>query len=367
VRQKIFFLKLLFGLMLFLPSLCFAANMTVNGFGSFFARQSLTDDVHDNSLEATKIDYSNSTRVGINVRSDLNSEWSAIGQLVASQKSLFSSTAPPNWTPAWDWIYLNYVPSNNMTFKFGRQLFPTSMTSEYIDVGLVYPWRKLPVQFILAATPFKWFEGASGAYQFHWDNQTIEFKLFTGGSRPQPDPGSTQVIQIDNLTGGVLSIEKEGLRFQVTLSKYQLGINTPSDPPVRILNLPKDNHISGVGGYYDRNNIVAYAEYAYANCGTACGARAYYGTLGYHIESFLPYVMYSDGAVEAINTYNANIRSTTIGLNYQVDSGIVLKTEYLTQNGDDIGPARAFLGSKSGAAIEDGRADSYSIGLDVVF
>jgi len=342
-------------------SLAEAAQLTWNGFASFYGQKSFTSDVYDLGLPQDKTDFSNGTKVGLNLRADFADNWSLIGQLLAAQRTLgFNNNSPPIWGPEYDWVYLNYDPTNEINVRVGRQIFPGSLTAEYTDVGLALPWRRLPIQFY-TLVQFKSFEGISGAYQLKLGADTLSIRLFGGDSRPDQEDGLNFVYQINDLSGFTLSFEGNGWRVQATAAQFYYVPIIPSPGITLQTNLGK--YIEA-GGKYDKNNIVAYLEYIDSECGTGstvCYGRGYYGTLGYRLGNFMPNFTYAY-AENNFNTGFVELTSNIAGVNFQLNPSMVLKAEYLMEQGlNNATPGGINYISASGVAR------SVSVGLDLVF
>jgi hypothetical protein len=357
---------LIFFLLSFLAAqLADAAQLTWNGFASFYGRKSLTVDTYDLSLNQDQLDLSNGTRVGLNLRDDFEDGWAFVGQLLAAQRGLGNVVNnPPNWSPQFDWAFLSYDPTNEINVRVGRQIFPASLTSEYQDVGLAYPWRKLPAQFF-AIAPFKSFEGISFAYQLTLGRQNLNLRLFGGNSEPDLEPGISQSYQVNNLSGVALTYEGNNWRIRATAAQFVYVANflATQTTPAFSFAAPQNKYFE-IGGTYDQHNIMAYAEYVDVECpgsGIICYGRSYFGTLGYHLGNFLPHVTYSYGEAN-FETGFIELTSNAIGLNYQINPSIVLKAEYLIEQG--LGPVAGGGPAYISAA---GVARSTSLGFDVVF
>ncbi len=63
------------------------------------------------------------------------------------------------------WLYLDYRPTNGLSFKLGRQRIPLFQFSEAIDVGFAYPWISLPL-VVYDSFLFTDYDGLLGTYEF---------------------------------------------------------------------------------------------------------------------------------------------------------------------------------------------------------
>ena len=345
-----------------------ASEIILNGFASVYGRQSLTKNPMDQSTDDKGINFDNDSIIGLNISSHFAKDWTAVGQLVAGQRALSPSNVAPDWSPEFDWFFLTYEePTTGLSVRVGRQLYPFSLTAEYVDVGLTLPWRTLPIQFRTAVF-FKSFEGISVAYQKPIGDIQFNARIFGGDARSgQPVLGNNgyEGYEINNLIGVVSAFEGDGWKVQATYSQFRLILTMPN---YQTLPLPSTlakiefggmNHDFTIGGSYNKNHILGYLEYARAcNSGfESCIADTYYGTLGYHLGSFLPHYTFSYGDWKIPGFFTGRETSHGFGINYQLDPSAVLKLEYLRQQ--DVGGA-VFLTSV-------GTAESVAMGVDIVF
>jgi predicted porin len=340
-----------------------ATELKWNGFASMYARDALDKDTRDVSTQSKGIGTTNDSKFGLNLRADIDEEWSAVGQLVVSQKAYGPSGETPNWGGEFDWFFLSY---RNLDYGFeikaGRQLFPSTLTAEYVDVGITYPWRRLPQQFS-AISQFKSFEGVSVSKKYQIADVNIDGRVFGGNGKSNLQPTGIATVDITNMTGALLSAEGDGWKIQSTYTHltvvYQTSPFTPVSPGLPTMEIPKTN-LWVLGGRYDRGGLVTYAEYGRSrNDDNTIKVSGYYGMIGYHVGRFLPHYTYAM-ADWKLNPFflDAKEISHNYGLNYQLNPSIVLKVEYLRQ----IDKRGALFLTKA-----DSWADSVAVGINAVF
>ncbi|MEK6555743.1 MAG: hypothetical protein AABZ31_10910, partial [Bdellovibrionota bacterium] len=335
-------------------------NIDLNGFASFYGRQSLTD-IYDLNSANDDLDFNSNTRVGLNLRSELSKEMAVVGQIVATRRVYYSSTT---WTSEFDWIFFDYSPFENWNFRFGRQLFPGSIVGEYVDVGLTYPWRRVPLPYHFIVD-FKSYEGLSAQYSMPIGENNLSLLLFGGNSGSNEYNSPNFFYEIKDLRGARLKLESEDWQIQVLAGSYRLISYTPGTPPTPTST--GTSTIGSVSAHYDNGKLMAYAEYISLNCGeadwAACNGWGHYETIGYHINDWLPHYTYSRGAFRFVQpgsgtSSNELMTSHTTGLNYNLSSTVVLKTEFMWEKSESVG---GFIMNGSGSAR------SYAFGLDLVF
>ena len=119
---------LVFGLLFFNFQSVIAANIEMNGFASVYGRSSTTQKVRDESTDDHGLNFSNDSKIGMNIRSNFEEGWSAVGQFLASQKHPIPNENGANWGGEFDWFFLKYEDPSGFNLKIGRQLMPGSIT-----------------------------------------------------------------------------------------------------------------------------------------------------------------------------------------------------------------------------------------------
>lgn len=354
----------------------FAADIKLNGFASAYARASLTEDPHSLWTDGKGVNYSNDTKIGLNLRSDYEENWSANAQLVAAQKSILATNSSPTWAPGFDWFFVTYDdPATDLSINVGRQLFPGTLTAEYVDVGLTYPWRRLPEQFA-SIQPFKAFEGVSVQRQMNLFGQALSIRVFGGGGRPNGfDTVPPTTAEIDDLIGTRLNLEGDGWKLHSTYSQFHVVqlipsyTATPTPPSNSTLNIiriaiPGTIRVFTLGAHYEKESLMIYSEYSQSHLSETDAiftsrelAKGYYSTLGYHFGKFLPHYTYSYAKFDAGHLIAGHEKSHALGLNYQMNPSTVVKGEYLIQE------------DTHGALVlsSEGTARSVALGINLVF
>ncbi len=354
--------------MLFATASQAAEGIVLNGFASFYGRQSLTD-IYDTGNNGYDLDFSNNTRVGLNMRSELSNDFAFVGQIVAAQRLTYES---PKWATEFDWMFLNYSLRDDVTIRFGRQLNPGSIIGEYIDIGLTYPWRRLPLPFQFMVQ-FKSFEGLSANYSKEIGRYALDILGYGGNSRPFESNVPHYSYEIKDLQGIRIKLEGENWQIFTVGADFKYFGYQPSFtfgvPPSKV-DSGASSRLTNLGGHFDNGKILVYTEYSNLECaGTGdpvCSGWAHYETIGYHFSNWLPHYTYSKGFFQEVVPFAPasvsgpnNMVSHTAGLNYQVNPSLVAKTEFIWQENDG-GTGTLFM---NGAGI----ARSYSFGVDLVF
>lgn len=341
-------------LSLLVASPAMAGSIEWNGFGSGYFAQSFKDDLHPAGFDNKYADYTSFSRFGLNLSSEINSQLSAAAQFVAQ-----SGGPSEAWTMVAKWGYLTYRPSDNVSLKVGRQLYPAFIASEFASVGYLLPYVKIPSSMEMAA-PLSGFDGVSASYSAPVGDNTVKVTLFTGSGNPSIDiPGMQMTGGVYNLVGlaGDLNGDGYSVHFSASHSESDMTVALPAMG----VNLPLQLNLTNLtaGLRYDKNNIVTWAETFYGFNNDKDDAkmktvRANYALVGYRIGDFMPRYMFSNMFSTGVGTDPMGREGSqinhTIGLNYQVSSQAVVKVEYETNKIEDGYTATTALGTGQNAS-----------------
>ncbi|MGJ8679319.1 porin [Paraglaciecola sp.] len=117
-------------------STCFAAQaeVRINGFANFIGGMAESDK----SLYGydDRVSFSPESLFAIQVSGDINDKMTATGQLVARGDN--------NYDPEFEWAYLTYEATDNLSISAGRLRLPLFNYSASTDVGYSYHWITTP-------------------------------------------------------------------------------------------------------------------------------------------------------------------------------------------------------------------------------
>ncbi len=230
-----------------------------NGFGSGYLQQNTSGNLVEPQTRAG-LSGRQYGLIGLNLRSQIDDEYSFAGQFVATGFGL--SGLDPFVITA-DWGFLSYKPNPDFEVRAGRQLFPVSVIAEYQDVGALLPFVRTPMSYFRTA-PFKSFDGLSADYKIPLFNGKIGVKTMLG-SATTPLNGDT--LTFTDVINGTLYYEESGLLIRGSVSHFQVhrtsrvatALNTALSEVLQQHN--DDVSLYTIGAKYDRNNIIAIVEY----------------------------------------------------------------------------------------------------------
>lgn len=195
-------------LLLFLPLPSFAAtfgmDLLVNGFGTVCANKSDLPKYNYTSIPfypfATQLGTVNpyvaavqyspayvgagrrwsflpNSKFGLQFTAIFNDKFKAVTQLLGRYE-IFNDE---HFYVQMDWAYLQYNPTNELDFQFGRFRLPSFYYSDYLDVNHAQPWVTPPEEvYFIVGDAFSNMDGIKGSYSYYWNDWTFTGKLWYG-------------------------------------------------------------------------------------------------------------------------------------------------------------------------------------------
>ena len=336
-----------------------ADRTTISGFSSAIFQVS-NDAVSYNGIHDSGISHNGSfasTRFGININSKVNDKISLASQLISSEDN-------DSYNTKIDWAFISYQLSENMSLRTGKVKYPVGIANEYVSVGYAYPWIAPPQVFYTLSSqgPQVTREAYTGA-SFLWQKSVgdISYSIDLFGGEVE-----LENMKVHDMKGLTASADwNDEITFQVSSFAGKMENENMAIMDGEI-------HSSNVMGIkIDMSDIVAYAEYAKVNMGAfeAGHSTAWYGSLGYRLDSLLPYVnfgMYEKGkgamVMENSTMVSAHSKQyvATAGIKYDILPQTDVKLE-ISRIHTSVGKG---LYESSGFEPD---VNIYGVAIDVVF
>jgi len=133
-----------------------AQSVQITGFGQMVAGTVSDGTTFPGTGYDSDWDFKDESLFALQVRGDLNEQWSATAQIVARGRDDFD--------PEFAWAYVGWNGGNGLSAKLGRQRIPLFRYSDFLEVGYAYPWLRPP--HAVYNFQFSNFDGGSLAYTF---------------------------------------------------------------------------------------------------------------------------------------------------------------------------------------------------------
>lgn len=186
-----------------------AGKLSINGFisagvaGSDVPQSTRTTNINED------ISFVSDSVVGVQLDFNMAEDTKATLQLVGRGLENFNTSV--------EWAYLSHSFSDNFSMKAGRLRIPTYTTSEYIEVGMAYPWVR-PAPEVYDLVFFTYYDGAAFTYDFSMGSVDSSFQLLTGNASGL-DSNNSAIGDID------FEIDaKLGLTYVASMGDWRLNL-----------------------------------------------------------------------------------------------------------------------------------------------
>lgn len=297
-------------------------NLEFSGFARAVVGYINDDEVDFNGYDDS-FNFDSETLLGLRADYQINQKLNIVTQGVAY--------ANPDRKSKIQWLYLDYRPSNNLSFKIGRQRAPLFDFSEVIDVGFAYPWISLP-QSVYIPFLFTEFDGILGTYEFSKKHFSGSFDAYYGAFNSDIDlTGNDVNADVKDFFGiiGTVDISQFSFRASVHHAKAQVMIDEL---------IPFQNTLNQLGFVESANsleindsaeyqqfsikweNIDYFARAEYSSFDSDAflipNTEGYYVSVGYNFYPFTVHTTFSSSSVKTSSNFPNEI---PIGVNQQLD------------------------------------------------
>lgn len=375
-----------------------ASDVKISGFASLVGGTVLDGDGYWARLPDAAGQYDGGwvfdteSRVGVQARYQAADSLAVTGQVMMRGVNDFE--------PKLEWLYATYYATPDLSLNLGKMRLPVYHYSDYMDVGIAYPWLRVPSDaYSLAVTNY---QGVSLNYNWDWDVGTTSFKVYAGQQDTDPNELITTIEQYKteqlydaqgNFTGvrGVRTTkdyeDMKGLVIDTQIDWFNLRLSMlegsenftfyaeggyPSTPLFG--GQWVDTSFVDVSASIDYENVFAIVEWnEYDNIYTS-----WFASFAYRLDKWTPYIFYSNfegefrfiapGGVTAgfedgvTGSLDDDYNTVGIGARYDLTPRTAIKFEFTDFN--DEGDAAVFIDED-----RDGKTDAtaFAISLDIAF
>lgn len=361
-----------------------ADRITVNGFIRFaMETQTNIKDASGNqlnyrgALEADSWDNKRLTRAGVQLNARISEDAEAVVQLLAKGSDDFATEA--------QWAYLAYNLRPDVTVRAGRLVLPFYLHSQYLNVGYAYPWVELPTE-IYGAIPVDTMEGVDATWSINSGNINHKLNVFWGSM--EVDVNDT-LFEIDHQHGVNLRSNWGNWTSWLSYTSSLVSLDLPA--PVSAYSLDRAYaHYTGAGLQYDNGTLVVMAEMTELKISAPANwfptQPAGYVMAGYRFGKLMPHLTWAYVNAEdstdvddptartaLYDTYADRQKSWTLGMRYELTTGIALKAEasrYYDFSNDRVSTQGVFAGPPDpvvSGAPDESDPMVFRLAVDAVF
>ncbi len=358
------------------------AELKISGYGSLIAGKTLgtvndplnpgqtrdeilTADFYDVGQYDNDITFKAESILAVQATYSFSPELSMTAQLVAKGVDDFS--------PEFDWYYVTYQATDNLSFMAGRRNIPMYYFSEYAEVGYAYPWMRPPSNL------YWWqvtqFDGAHVMYSFDIGDYSSTITAFYGNEYSNDN---VEMLYYDKLYGGSAQTVNEfwtditGFNWNVSGDWFDLRfVYFQNDRDRETIQqdgsinpyTPFSQTFIGVGGSATLSDFTLLFDMNFVEYDDAVGTEfpTYLVSLVYNWGDFQPYIAYSKADHERTKVPTEDLEEhymLSYGVRYDFLPNAALKLQY-----DDF----VDQGHEPTGWAYHGDARAISFGIDFVF
>lgn len=310
--------------------------------------------------------YKPDSTLGMQLDGSLGSQLSVSSQLVVRDQADYRKG------DAVERLFVRYQPDDRLTLRAGRLAMDTFMLSDYRRVAYAYPWVRPPQDFY-GYLSLDHFDGVDVSYRWQAAGEW-QAKLNVGPSRAVlPVATPDYRLRTSEQWGGVLQWQHDALTLRAGYTTFLLASQVDL-PPVLATGLqslapfwPEAGNVhhklqlSGkrltyktLGGAYDRGDLWVRGELATLRNQSLWfpGVDSYYLAAGWRQGDWQPYASYGQakaarppltltepawlpgasplarGVEQAVNAIAVNQRTVSLGLRWEMQTGMALKLQW---------------------------------------
>ena len=268
------------------------------------------------------------SKVGAQLDAKFNDVFSATLQVFSKQNGVSS------YAPDVEWAFGKLKLGDGFDLRLGRIGAPFFMTSDFRNVGYTNLTVRTPFD-VYGLVPVRSFDGGDILYRTDIGSTTLNGQVWLGksGVRIGQNNEGDEDIVLHNIAGINFSAENGPLTVRFGTMKTRFGVSTATSgtglagfngllgglnqlgayPGLGELTTIADElsingkfaSFTGVGAVLDTGNWVVNTEYVKRRTESTyiASANAWYATLGYRIDTFTPYVSFSNRKVTSTSSY----------------------------------------------------------------
>ena len=282
------------------------------------------------------IDFGRETMLGLQIDARLTDQIVFTTQLLADRD-------PDNYSLQADWIYAKYSFNKTTNLKVGRLRTPIFMFSDFIEVGLTYPWIRPPTE-VYGLIPLNVFNGLDFVMNIPVSDYNLHLQGVYGNTQLDTTllslSGDATISTYDS--GGVnvmLTTDNHIFRVGYVVSKLdifdngvalfqQFGVLALSPQIIE----GADLDFIAIGSDLKFGNVNIVMEHGIRKIShTAINQEqsGSYVMVQYSLDRLHPHVTYAIADSIGVSSINAEQNSVTIGAKYELSFNTVLKIDYI--------------------------------------
>lgn len=272
--------------------------------------------------------------------------------------------------------YIGYEFANGIKARGGVIRVPLFLLSEYLEVGYAQPWARSPYA-VYGLVPIHSVTGIDVQYEYELSDSYLAFQGYTG----------SQPFEHEGVEGDLSNAYGVSATWYDDELELRLGYNMATADSRGLNTFDEDASFLSAGARYDNGRWLAMLEYTQTRISNDKATALYpendagYLTLGYRVDSLVPYISFSHIETKSVNvvynqdgseygnplvsqnnakeTLNYDVNTYSIGTRWDIKPGLALKGDVTYVD---------FLGTSGGIVGNDYEEDFiYTVKLDLTF
>jgi hypothetical protein len=256
------------------------------------------------------------SRLGLQVTADLTPKLSAVLQVLSQQR--YDNT----YTPRVEWANVKYAFTPDLSVRVGRIALPTFLVGEYRNVSYAVPWVRPPVELYSYMVPITSNDGVDASYRIRMGDVTNTLQV-SYGMNENSRPDSSQPSQVKKIAGIFNTLEYGAATVRMSYQEANLTTGSLNDfldqyrqfgpAGVAVANKyrldSRPISLVSLGASYDPGKWFVMGEWGRGKFSSFIGTQtAWYGSGGYRMGDFTPYVVYSKSSKHG-DTFDPGVNS----------------------------------------------------------
>lgn len=332
-------------------------NLRISGFGSIVAGQVLDGsgyvaDYPNVGAYDDQFDIGQETRMGVQANATISDDLSATMQVMSRANNEYEAEV--------EWLFVNYAITDDLELQAGKLRVPVYYYSEYMDVGIAYPWVRVPADaYSLDVTSFN---GLQLNHRTFFGGTSLTSTLYAGRAYSGATSelmtflfGENVEREFTGLIGAGIEINTDSTIVKVSFSTADLEETRPtvafeSDGTIEFIDVFLQQNFGPASVMLEYNDYDPFYSSYFISATYTMGAHTYYlMNSKFELDA-------TDGAGTPFEEHDTN----SIGVRCNLSARTAIKFDFSIMN--DTG---AFAVNKD--PDNDGDVSIFTTSLDFMF
>jgi len=308
-------------------------------------------------------DIGQESRFGLQMNATISDELSATVQMVSRANNDYEAQV--------EWMFVNYALNDDLELQAGKLRVPVYYYSEYMDVGIAYPWIRVPADaYSLDVTSFN---GLQLNHRMFMGNTSFTTAIFTGRAKNENselmsylfdnDPGDvtgTGSANVDryftNILGVGFEVNMDSTIFKVSYTQADFdetivnSFTAEADGTIKFMDIFIQQNFGPMSVMLEYNDYDPFYSSYFASFNYTLGQATYY----------LMHSKFELDATDGTGTPFEEHDTNALGMRYNLSAKVAVKADITMMTDTGASPVNR---DPDG----DGDVTIFSTSLDFMF